>query len=385
LNHIRVENTSDGVVNLLSFSPLHIFWAGREAVILFFVLSGFVLALPFLSPTRPGYVAYSFKRVCRIYIPYITAMILAVVAFNITPKISNEGFSLWYKEIWKENLALDSLVGTLLLTGYKSHVFNTSAWSLVHEIRISLLMPFLVYAVSRLRLKKTLALFIPLTIGSGAVLRLLGEQIGSEFWKYHVGSLGDTCYYMIFFVVGILIALYKSDLSRLYHHSARWLQASLLPLALSLYCFEWIAPSLSAYKSSKDIVLLLLAYIEVDYVVTMGVALLLVLAMNSRSVERFLNLGPIQYLGKISYSIYLVHAIILIVMMNLFPEIHAPFKTVATVVPLAIIAGSFFYRFVEVPSIDLGKRLSAKFAISRHAPGQVPCGKQTDPGRLNAA
>ena len=52
----------------LTETPLAVLRAGREAVDFFFVLSGFVLVLPFLK----GPVAYPdfvFRRVCRIWIP----------------------------------------------------------------------------------------------------------------------------------------------------------------------------------------------------------------------------------------------------------------------------------------------------------------------------
>ena len=59
---------------LLDHTPLGIVRASHEAVIFFFVLSGFVLALPFLSgPVR--YRAFLAKRVCRIYLPYYAALV----------------------------------------------------------------------------------------------------------------------------------------------------------------------------------------------------------------------------------------------------------------------------------------------------------------------
>src|SRR4051812_48108680 len=43
-----IDGHSDNAwVNLWKYSPLHITWAGYEAVIFFFILSGFVLSLPF--------------------------------------------------------------------------------------------------------------------------------------------------------------------------------------------------------------------------------------------------------------------------------------------------------------------------------------------------
>ncbi len=50
-------------VNLLKYSPLHVFWAGHEAVIFFYILSGFVLALPFYSAKKFQYFPYLVKRV----------------------------------------------------------------------------------------------------------------------------------------------------------------------------------------------------------------------------------------------------------------------------------------------------------------------------------
>ncbi|MET3206981.1 UNVERIFIED_ORG: peptidoglycan/LPS O-acetylase OafA/YrhL [Arthrobacter sp. UYEF13] len=38
-----------------TFTPLHLIWAGKEAVYVFFILSGFVLTLPFIGSPSPGF------------------------------------------------------------------------------------------------------------------------------------------------------------------------------------------------------------------------------------------------------------------------------------------------------------------------------------------
>lgn len=65
-------------LQLAMFSPLRVFWAGHEAVIFFFILSGFVLALPYYDnrESQP-YKLYLAKRVLRIYTPYLAAVLLA--------------------------------------------------------------------------------------------------------------------------------------------------------------------------------------------------------------------------------------------------------------------------------------------------------------------
>lgn len=52
-----------------TFTPVHLLWAGREAVYIFFILSGFVLTLPLLRAGRPSWRAYYPRRLVRIYFP----------------------------------------------------------------------------------------------------------------------------------------------------------------------------------------------------------------------------------------------------------------------------------------------------------------------------
>src|SRR5436305_607603 len=55
------------LLNAVKYTPLHVFAAGPEAVLLFFVLSGFVLALPFVEGRAGGYLPFLVRRAFRIY------------------------------------------------------------------------------------------------------------------------------------------------------------------------------------------------------------------------------------------------------------------------------------------------------------------------------
>src|SRR5207302_7256703 len=79
----------------LKRSPLHAFWAGQEAVILFLVLSGFVLALPFCSREVPVF-GFLIRRVLRLYPAFALATLLAVPAIVLTSSISVPGTSAWF-------------------------------------------------------------------------------------------------------------------------------------------------------------------------------------------------------------------------------------------------------------------------------------------------
>src|SRR5690606_33375733 len=69
---------------IIDYTPLHLLWAGHEAVIFFFVLSGFVLALPFVDGRPFDYGPYAIKRVFRIWLPYVVATAAALLIASVT-------------------------------------------------------------------------------------------------------------------------------------------------------------------------------------------------------------------------------------------------------------------------------------------------------------
>jgi peptidoglycan/LPS O-acetylase OafA/YrhL len=68
---------SPRVVHIFNYTPLRLLVAGRAAVILFFLLSGLVLTLPYKKNGRLDYGPFLLKRVCRLYVPYLGAQALA--------------------------------------------------------------------------------------------------------------------------------------------------------------------------------------------------------------------------------------------------------------------------------------------------------------------
>lgn len=54
----------------LAFTPVHLVWAGTEAVLVFFVLSGFVLAGPLPQRARRDrWATWYASRLVRLYLP----------------------------------------------------------------------------------------------------------------------------------------------------------------------------------------------------------------------------------------------------------------------------------------------------------------------------
>ena len=77
--------------------PVH---NGNAAVFIFFVLSGYVLSLPYLRGTQPGYPCYVIRRVCRIYLPFAAAILLALLLYILAGRSAAPAASQWFNNLW---------------------------------------------------------------------------------------------------------------------------------------------------------------------------------------------------------------------------------------------------------------------------------------------
>src|SRR3984957_8463239 len=188
---------------LLLRTPLRLVWAGQERAIMFFVLSGFVLCLPWLSGKRQSYGRFLLGRFCRIYPPYIAAMALAALASvfiggHVLPNASG-----YFNELgWAHPPGGGALPSILLvLTNHHSDYINEAVWSLTWEVRVAILFPLLMLPILRWRDMGAAQVYV--------FLLLLG-QTGRHLLSAHPGSglvLGNGCRYTGCFVLGTAIAM----------------------------------------------------------------------------------------------------------------------------------------------------------------------------------
>ena len=134
----------------ISETPLRLATDGTQAVLLFFVLSGLVVALPAL---RAGFTSFSWKkyfasRFLRLYIPAWGALALAAILIFCIPRVSSNVTS----NYWLANTNAKSIQPlTLLQDATLMKVGNAAdnvLWSLRWEIVFSLLLPLFVLALS---------------------------------------------------------------------------------------------------------------------------------------------------------------------------------------------------------------------------------------------
>jgi peptidoglycan/LPS O-acetylase OafA/YrhL len=114
---------------------------GRYGVRLFFVLSGFLLALPFAKwrlglGDKPSLRAYYLRRLTRLEPPYMVAMLLLFVGPPLVANWISNGWSLW------PNLLASLVYQHNLIFGEMSPI-NPVTWSLEIEVQFYMLAPAL--------------------------------------------------------------------------------------------------------------------------------------------------------------------------------------------------------------------------------------------------
>lgn len=353
LSHFLLILQSTTLTKFIEYGPFRIFIAGEEAVIMFFILSGFVLSLPFYNDKKPSYSSFIIKRILRIYSPYYVSTFIAILLMHLTYNGKIPSLSAWFNSIWSGHLNLMLIVNHLLLIGiYPNANINPVLWSLVQEMRISLIFPFLMLIVIKIKWWQTIMI--------GLLLSLLSWILYISFRMSVYGSLYDislTIHFISMFLLGALLAKYRFHLISLITNLTYYKKIILLILGLISYLYVKPAMLLQVLFSIRDPII---ANILDSYCIAIGVALIIILSISTKRTSSILLVKPIQYLGKISYSLYLYHSIILLAVTHLFYNSLNLWYIWLVSLLLSLLISSFSFYLIEKPSIILGRKLFKK-------------------------
>lgn len=326
----------------VNLSPLKLLFAGHPAVGVFFVLSGLVLTRQLQGARRATYPQFVIRRIFRIWVPFAIVILCAALLCQglggPLPQLP------WIDESWNVPLTWQLLAGHLLMLGTTAFVsLDNPMWSLVHEMRISLVFPFLARLTDRA--------FRPVLVASVLVFTLLSithltgaliARMPGELAQGLTRSLIDTLRYGLFFVLGIGLAVRSSEVDAWLKRRTRS-RMLLWVLAFALLGLPYLA-----------------GFVELAYAV--GATLLLALCMHSARARQVLRVPVLTWLGKISYSLYLVH---LVVLLSLVHALHGllPVPVILGIGVLASLAiAELTNRGLELPANALGKRLASALA-----------------------
>jgi peptidoglycan/LPS O-acetylase OafA/YrhL len=348
INAYDLPSQNATTLQVWTYSPLHIVWDGFAAVSLFYVLSGLVLSLKYFressSPmlSRFHLTQYLTSRVFRIFPPYLFVFLLSYALrrwagfFN---GITVPPASTWLFSTWKASIPLAQLVREGLLIQGGDYSLVPQGWTLPIELVISFLVPVGILLASH---RTGWLIFFSLLL---------------------IGPLGSS-YYIFHFAAGILVAKYYEEI-RTRIGKRTLLKILLLVFGILFYTFRFTLP----VYFSRDLPP------AVPWLATgIGSALLLVVVITSQKAGAFLSLPWLKFIGKISYSIYLLHFLVLITLTpRALKLLAAPAESLlvawwfglAFTVLVTIGFAALTHRYVELPSIALGKSIPKWFEAQK--------------------
>lgn len=317
--------------------------SGRAAVVLFFILSGFVLSLPQVRGREVEYPSYLVKRICRIYLPYLVALVLALGGCSYFHGLN--AYDDWFERTWHYAPEWRMVVQHVLLIGeYPSDVYNTAFWSLVQEMRVSIFFPLLCWLILRLRALKSMVL---------AVALFLCEAFAERHGALSLTDLrAIAC--VATFIFGILLAIYLEQLRGWLSRTNPWTYWAIFAGCVAFYIYT----PLAAYH-------LHFASIATDGFIAIGGAGIILYALIDKHLSRMV-LGPVvSFLGRVSYSLYLLHGTVLFLCAYIFHDRLSRLVWFVPYLAISLCGAALMYRWVEVPSMDLGRRLASRMGKGR--------------------
>lgn len=325
---------------------------GRVAVAVFIVLSGYCLMIPVARSKdgrlRGGAGEYLKRRALRILPPYYAALVLGVILPFVFPKSflsRNAGW--WWRTMWpvaSPGVLLSHLTLTHNLNIHWVYKINAALWTVATEWQIYFIFPLILLPVWR-RFGNLPMLIVAVVMGL-APLTTGHFELASP-WFIGLFATG---------MASASLAFPRTPLAAAWRDRAPWGTLSALGFAAFLVEAEFgmlhrLLPRLSDWKFQFFI----------DNMAGLAAAALTVFCTRSllssiprkrvTAILRLLEAPLVIGLGTISYSLYLTHAMVLVLLEFLANAAHASVAGRALIflplgVPLAVgVSGAFYWVF----------------------------------------
>lgn len=313
---------------------------GGVAVTMFFILSGLVMgqSLQRVAPSIRGYVGFIFKRMTRLYPAYFFLIVFSAIymrlgfIYKIYP-----GASSWFQ--WWMNFDM-TLKEFILNAFFISISLGGITWTLRVIVIASLIFPVFYLLTKNTSKFLDTMIFFGLLIASFTILNIPGFR--------------DLRYLYMFFS-GLMIPKFASFFERV----PSWFVYLVLPAFLFI---------LTDFRYLTD------EYIGGVGECVAGWFLIGVMAYNTKlRLFNFLDTKLFIFLGRISYSLYLVHFTVLYIvskimfdylpyqsLLDSYLYVHLLLFVVSTM--LAVQLSVLVNKYVEGPSIKLAHAISSKFS-----------------------
>lgn len=307
---------------------------GGQGVPFFFMISGFILALPFIREKTPGgqpvsLKKYYLRRLTRLEPPYLAALLIAflLLVFYKGDSFNDQLPHLAASSVYVHNVVYNSASSVLGV-----------AWSLEVEVQFYILAPFLcfIFLIKQQLIRRLLL----------ALLIVLSALYAwNSLWQQPSILPNFICY----FFSGMLLAdLYSGGHKLKLSYSIGFAAGAIILLGL-----PFIISLHSVWLFLLKILLLFAAFYFVLF---------------NDGLKKLMSRQWITIIGGMCYSIYLLHVLIMSGMLqwlNSLPLLHGPLAVIiygVVLVAAVLLFSAVFYRLIEQPCMrrDWWKKIFRK-------------------------
>jgi peptidoglycan/LPS O-acetylase OafA/YrhL len=307
-NHIAIflKSFGNAFLNFLGIAVNHLY-LGPGAVVAFFIISGFVIHYPFKDKAL-NVKQFLVRRWVRISLPLLVALAIALYMGGIR-----------FIPIW--SLYCELIYYTL--------------YPLLRKLPVSWSIQFWIAFV--------ISLALMFTMGANTELQSMLEQRNIDYTGSYA-ALGDGYTWLIglpCWLIGVIIA---ENIDNIKTHVSK----------LKIYLIRF------AVLATSMVIVGLKAHWFVSYLFTLNLFSLALGYWIANEILFFRDHAPmkaLEYAGKFSYSLYLLHVILVAVLVSLFGSSLA---TYPLIIILTILLSYLFFALVEDPSHRVSKYLARK-------------------------
>lgn len=308
--------------------------AGYLGVDVFFVLSGFVLALNYsnagLHASASSYASFIWARLARIYPVHVAALVLYCVFV-----LATIAFSLSYS--YANHLTLQGFLRSLTLTHGWSlpirNVWNPVSWSVSTEFAAYLCFPIFAVMAMRFRSIASACAFIGL---------LFLALVSAKYYGVYSGAMAyGMVRIFVEFPAGILVF-------RIWQLSQQRPTLRFDVLASAVLAILVVCSNVIDFGARRQLAILWMPIVSC--------ALIYALACATGPLQRFLCGRTMQHFGRVSYSFYMVHGVFISMAAAVMTEYglyNVPWKAVSMTLGCVVAAygcSVWFYRSIENPA-----------------------------------
>jgi len=301
---------------------------GFIGVYIFFVISGFILGMPFAAYFLRGgkkvsIKTYFIRRLTRLEPPYIIVLSLITVSLVVM------GYYSW-SEIWPHFIASVFYLHSIIFHSWS--YINPPVWTLEIEVQFYILAPFLAMLLFSIKPK----ILRRICLISFIFLIVLLQQY---FRIPHQYTILTILAHIHFFLIGfLLVDIYLTDWDQGIKRKPHFNYLAILSFAAAIMLWSWDHFLINRILFSFALFVLVYS------------------VFRSTWINRFVTLPWITAIGGMCYTIYLIHLPLIELFIRFSKTIHVTdFFTINFLIqlclltPILLTASIIFYLLIEKP------------------------------------